>query len=118
MDKKFLRYLRDKKDISKIAIALALGLILIFIGGRSKEETVSKVGLEERIADACSGVAGVGECDVFVYSSSGTEDGVVESVIVVCEGGDSLEVRYKLTDMLSSFLGIGTNRIKIEKKYG
>ena len=117
MDKGFFGYLRNKRDISKIAIALALGLILIFIGGRTdKTEADGGMDIEKRIAAACSEVLGVGECEVFVYSA---DDGAaVESVIVVCEGGDSVVVRYRLTEMLSSFLGIGANRIKIEKKSG
>ena len=119
MDKGFLRYIREKKDVTRIAVVLALGLILIFIGGRAgKNETPVGDGIEKRIADACAGVDGVGECEVFVYSSSDSSEGAIESVIVICEGGDSVEVRYRLTEMLSSFLGIGSNRIKVEKKYG
>ena len=122
MDKKFLKYINEKNDIIKIAVVLALGLILIFLGGR-REKTVSESesSTEERIAAACSGVDGVGKCSVYIYYSPsdarGAED-EVESVIVICEGADSVEVRHRLTEMLSSFFGIGSNRVKIEKMQG
>lgn len=117
MDKKFLKFLRDKKDVTKVALVIALGLILIFLGGR-KDTPVSEDadGIEERIAAACSEVEGVGECEVFLYFAPGdSREEQVVSVIVVCEGADSAEVRLCLTSMLSSFFGIGTNRIRIEK---
>lgn len=119
MDKGFIKYIKEKKDITKIAIVIALGLVLIFIGGRrEKEEVRDDTDFEDRLAAACREVEGVGACEVFVYC--GTENGQdkadIESVIVICEGADSAEVRLKLTEMLSSFLGIGTNRIRVEKK--
>ena len=96
--------------------ALALGLILIFIGGTEKETLADGVDQEERLAEICSGIAGVGDCTVILYYAPEGADERIESVIVVCEGADSADVRLRLTEMLSSFFGIGTNRIKIEKK--
>lgn len=122
MDKRFFNYVKDKKDIVRVALVVALGLVLVFLGSRG-ENSVSEteVGVEERIAEACSAVEGVGECAVYVYYSAGGEraDGSeVESVIVICEGADSVDVRVKLTKMLSSFFGIGSNRVSIEKMKG
>ena len=119
MDKGFLKYIKEKKDTTKIVIVFALGLILLFLGGRNEQATVeSNVSTEERIAAACSGVDGVGECAVYIYYSQNGKSGSsdeVESVIVVCEGADSVDVRLRLTEMLSSFFGIGANRVRIEK---
>ena len=114
-----MKYVKEKKDVMKIVIVLALGLILLFLGGRS-ENAVSDttLGAEERIAAACSGVDGVGECRVYLYYSQNDKGGSadeVESVIVVCEGADSVDVRLRLTEMLTSFFGIGANRVRIEK---
>ena len=119
MDNKFLKALKGKKETVIILIALALGLLLLF-AGREDSATVSleEEGLEERIATACSTVDGVGECSVYIYFSKGDsrdKTETVESVIVVCEGAESVDVRLRLTEMLSSFFGIGTNRIRIEK---
>lgn len=119
MDKRIFGYFKGKKEMTLILIALALGLMLIFFGTR---EDVSgedaSPGLEESIAKACSGVEGVGECAVYLYyseASSRSEADKVESVLVICEGADSDDVKLRLTEMLSSFFGIGTNRVRIEK---
>lgn len=65
------------------------------------------------IEELCSATYGVGECRVLL---SYAEDGErVVAVAVVCEGADSIEVRQRLTELLSSFYGIGYNRISIER---
>lgn len=112
MDNKFLKTLKGKKETAIILIALALGLLLLFAGGRDDSTPyAAEEGLEERIGVACSTVEGVGECSVYIYfSTDDSRDKAerVESVIVVCEGADSVNVRLRLTEMLSSFFGIGT----------
>jgi hypothetical protein len=114
LDKGFFKFIKEKRDITKIAIVLTLGLALIFLGNLSKEKTLEseEAGIEERLTVLCSGVDGVGECSVLVYYTPSDE---VESVIVICEGADDVRVRLRLTEMLSSFFGIGANRIRIEK---
>ena len=114
----FIKFFKEKKDATKILIVLALGLILVFLGSKSDETLEVEAGIEEKIATACSGVDGVGDCSVLVYYApidSRADEAKVESVIVICEGADSVEVRLTRTEMLSSFFGIGTNRIRIEK---
>ena len=118
MDKGFLKYIKEKKDVTKVLIVLALGLILIFLGGKNEKATSNnEITTEERIAAACSGVEGVGECQVYLYYSDDRRNDIdqIESVIVVCMGADSVDVRLRLTKMLSSFFGIGSNRVRIEK---
>ena len=118
LDKGFLKFIKEKKDITKIAVVLALGLVLVFIGSSSRDKPVeSRTGVEDRLAELCSGVDGVGECSVLVYFTS-SDESEVESVIVICEGADNVDVRLRLTEMLSSFFGIGSNRIRIEKMKG
>jgi hypothetical protein len=118
LDKGFLKHLRDKRNALKIVLVFGMGILLIFIGGKNKGTTQADAeSIEERLAEACSGISGVGECTVLVYygSEGKNESLTIESVIVICEGGDSSEVRLGLTRMLSSFLGIGANRIRVEK---
>ena len=120
MDKRFFKYIKDRKDLFKIGVVLSLGLILVFLGTRNNEavSTSSSSDMEERVTEACSNVAGVGKCEVFIYYSSQdskAKDNEVESVLVICEGADSVEIRLRLTEILSSVFGIGTNRIRIEK---
>ena len=117
LDKRMLRYFKDRKNATAVLIAFALGLILIFLGnGRESYTSESDMTIEDRLSSACSAVDGVGECTVFVYNSGGEESDAIESVIVICDGADSVEVRHRLTEMLSSFLGIGSHRIRVEKR--
>ncbi len=117
LDKRLFRYVSEKKSVALIAIALALGLILIFIGSRDDDDAVSPdESPEQRLSTACSAVDGVGECTVLVYYSPDSKEKEIESVIVICDGADSVDVRLRLTEMLSSFYGIGANRIRIEKR--
>ena len=116
MDKRILKYIKDKKSVPLIAAVLGLGLLLIFLGTTSESRGAESVAtMEERIGEACASVAGVGECRVFIYYDEGDVE-KVESVIVICDGAESVDVRYRLTEMLSSFFGIGANRIRIEKR--
>lgn len=116
LDKNLVKYIKDKKSFLPIAIALALGILLWCLGSTNETEEVSAVGMEERLAEICSGVEGVGECEILIYySKTDTRgDAAVESVLVICDGADSVDVRARLTAMLSSFFGIGTNRIRVE----
>ena len=115
MDKNFFKYFKDKGNLPLIIAALTLGVALLFIGNVEREAPKEEVGMEERIAAACSEVVGVGECEVLIHYSA-AKSGEVESVIVICDGGDSVEVRSRLTSMLSAFFGIGANRIRVVEK--
>lgn len=116
MDKNFIRYFKDKGRLPMVILTLAIGALLILIGSSDGAEHEATEGIEERIAAACSEIEGVGECEVMVYRSSPDTEGEVVSVIVICDGGDSVEVRARLTSMLSSFFGIGANRIRIVQR--
>jgi type III secretory pathway lipoprotein EscJ len=122
LDKRFLRYIKEHKDATKILLVLVVGMIFIFVGVKGSDTEGNKVGtvsLEDQLADICSSVDGVGACRVLIYYvENGTRyssEKRVASVVVVCEGADSIEIRKELTDMLASFFGIGANRIRIEK---
>ena len=109
----------------KVILLLGLGLLLVFFGitGSEREESsaVSAATEDERIASLCSSLAGVGECRAAVhYKKESTgfgkeESTVIEGIAVVCEGGDSYEVKERITALLSSLYGIGANRISVEK---
>lgn len=105
----FFGYLRGKWGVL-VVLSIVIGILLLTFGsltgsgGWKKDEKID-------IAEMCSLIEGVGECYALVLY---TEGGEPESVAVVCEGGDSVSVRYRLTEMLSSYLGIGANRISIE----
>ena len=115
MDRIFLKYVRDKRNVAFIVIALAVGLALIFAGNESEGESV-EINVEDRISAMCSSIEGVGECEVILYYSDSRDVERVESIIVICDGADSVEVKSRLISMLSSFFGIGTNRIRVERR--
>lgn len=119
MDKGFLKHLRERRDLWRIVLILAVGLLLIIIGsGSGGDGEAVDMRIEERLAAVCSDVEGVGECYVLLYYSptaTRNDEQTVESVIVVCEGAGSVDVRLKLTEMISTFFGIGTNRVRVEK---
>ena len=91
---------------------LFIGVLLLIVCAGfdgEKEETVDE---EVRIAEMCSMTEGVGECRVMLTYDS---EGRVTAVAVLCEGADRAEVRRRITDMLTSLYGIGTNRISVLK---
>ncbi len=119
-DKSFVKYLKGNKDLFKIAVIIALGILLIFAGASDRSDgEIVQTDAAESVEDLCSSVEGVGECRVLMYYTDGSYTGggdcKVESIAVICEGADSVEVRRRLSELLSSLYGIGTNRIKIEK---
>ncbi|MBO5326758.1 MAG: hypothetical protein J6A84_01385 [Clostridia bacterium] len=100
--------------------------------------------LEKELAALCQSVAGVGQADVMVTLGSGRrvvyvtdENGEVATtgtgsaqravyrtvqpptvvgVGVVCKGGDNPHVQRALTDLISTTLGITTNRVFVAGK--
>ena len=100
--------------------------------------------LEKEIAALCNEVAGVGQCEVMVHLQGGTrvvyatdEKGKpvavgsgsseqalpstllspeVAGVAVVCRGGISPTVQQTLTELISTALGIPSNRVSIAGK--
>ncbi len=107
----FLDWIIKKRRGGLIILAIALGVLLLLlpsVGSREREvEDISE------IQQLCNAIEGVGECRVLL---SFAEDGeTVVAAAVICDGGDRVEVRHRLTELLSSFYGIGYNRISIEK---
>ena len=114
-DKGFVDFLRSGGSRGLWAI-LIIGAALILIGtlggnGQKSEEP----NTEARVAEMCAMAEGVGRCEVMLTYS---EDGEVEAALVLCEGGDLPSVRARVTDMVSTLFGIGTNRIRVQKISG
>ena len=111
-DKSFLDYVRkNKKSLLLLSVA-AVFLILVCIGTSGSGERQEPEDEETRLSTIISEVSGVGRCEVMMNY---TEEGEVFGVIVLCEGAENVSVRERLTDLLSSLYGIGTNRISILK---
>lgn len=111
-DKSFSDYLRKNKKSVLILLIIAFFLVILcLIPGKSAEE-VKYTDEESRLSAVVAEVYGVGRCEVMINYTDG---GDVFGVIILCEGADSVQVRDRLTDLLSSLYGIGANRISILK---
>ncbi len=99
-------------------LALVLFLLLFPKSCEGEEKTEAKSEEEARIEALCSAVEGVGECRVMVTyekSNGRDEERSVYSVAVICEGADSVAVRARLTELITSLYGIGSNRVSVIK---
>ena len=104
--------LSGRKNAVLFAFA-AVGVLLMMIGSFNfSADKTENHSLEERTAQLCSMVDGVGECSVMITYD---DDGDVYAVAVLCEGADSLLVEEKIKSLSSSLFGIGTNRITVLK---
>ena len=110
----FADYLRSG-GYKKAAVILLVGLLLLVLslsGAFMEKSEAEKPTDEEMLTELCGSVDGVGRCRVAViYDSKGN----ASAVAVVCDGAENTAVRAQLTDMLTTLLGIGSNRISILK---
>lgn len=112
-DKGFIDFLKDKGRSAKLLGLLLLGAILILLSltgvGSKTEPAVTE---EERVAEMCSQMEGVGQCRVMMTYRS---DGQVYGVLVLCEGAESPACRERITSLFCSLYGIGAHRVEIQQ---
>lgn len=106
-DKSFFEFLRTKRASPMLLLPI-LALSLLLIGGTGQKTEAPK-DLEEKTAELCSQVSGVGECRVMITY----RDDEVFAVAVLCDGADNIEVKHNLTSLISSLYGIGAHRVEI-----
>lgn len=109
-DKALLDFLSSFGKQGRLALFLLLGLALILIGSLSLGGEEKTAGEEERVAEMCSLIEGVGECRVMMTYGG---EGEVYAVLVLCEGAESARVRGDLTSLICSLYGIGSHRVEI-----
>ncbi len=136
-DSKLFALPKSKKGIAAAILCLAVGILLLaFSGGAGKstkdtarEDDLAAYldALEEETAALCSSVRGVGKCRVMITLAAGEETVYrggtkigttpprVQSVTLVCDGGDSDRVRREMSEMLSALFDIGENRVTVLK---
>ena len=117
-DNAFLKHLKNKRELVWVLLLLVLAVTLIAVGSVGRSEAEEDDSYEARVADICNSIDGVGRCRVMIYygePSSRYSDKKVEGIVVVCDGAGSVDVRRRLTEALSSFFGIGSNRVIIER---
>ena len=106
-DKSFFEFLKTKRASPMLLLPI-LALSLLLIGGTGQKTEAPK-DLEEKTAELCSQVSGVGECRVMITY----RDDEVFAVAMLCDGADNIEVKHNLTSLISSLYGIGAHRVEI-----
>lgn len=107
-DRGFRDFIKGSKSGLMIGLVILFGLILILIGSFEGEKTAE--GEEERLSQVCSMIDGVGECRAMIHYDDSDR---VYSVILLCQGAESVSVRRDLTEAVCSLYGIGANRVEI-----
>ena len=106
-DKSFFEFLKTKRTSPMLLLPI-LALSLLLIGGTGQKAEAPK-DLEERTAELCSGISGVGECRVMITY----RDDEVFAVAILCQGADDIRVQRDLTSLICSLYGIGAHRVEI-----
>ena len=109
----FFDYIKKDKRALVCLILLLAGFALLIVGslGGNTSQNEPLINEEEKIEQLCRSVSGVGECRVTISY----EGESVAGIIVLCDGGDSVSVRKRLSDMLVTLYDIGYNRIMIDR---
>ena len=107
-DKSFFEFLKTKRASPMLLLPI-LALSLLLLGGTGQKAEEAK-DLEERTAELCSGVSGVGECRVMITYD---EDDTVFAVAILCQGAEDIRVQRDLTSLICSLYGIGAHRVEI-----
>ena len=110
-DNGFFDFLRHGGGHIKAIALLLCGVLLILLASGGRTEDTGEMSREEALGQMCSSIDGVGECKVMI-SYDGDE---VYAVAVACVGGDSVEVKQCVSELISSLYGIGYNRISVMK---
>ena len=98
----------------RVIMLLICGAALILIGSFGVSKGTSDAvesSAEEELSEMCSAISGVGECRVMISY----EGESVYAVAVICDGGDSVDVKRSVSELISSLYGIGYNRISVLK---
>lgn len=107
--------MRGKRLVLFVGVFL-LAVFLIFYDGKEAEREESTD--EARLVTLISSVEGVGECEVtVVYKESQAKSDTREvfAVAVVCDGGDNVNVRARIVELVTTIYGIGANRVSVMK---
>ncbi len=111
-DKKWQKLLKKWKEILIIGGLALLVIFLVWKTFYSSEETTNTVGIqsenEAKLCSILSQIEGVGRSEVMIYENEG-----VKSVVVVCEGANSLQVILDVREAVCAALGTDAKDVKI-----
>ena len=112
-DRGFLAFFASDGQARKVGVLVIVGAILLLIGSGSFLSGENKVAEEDRAAEMCSMIRGVGECRVMMTYHPDDEERVF-AVLILCEGAESPAVRESVTSLFCSLYGIGSHRVEIQ----
>lgn len=124
--------IKHRNKIIILSLAL-LGIFLVSIGSfqgeRQKSSSEEYIRLQEaKIEEFLKEVEGIrdakviitleeaeqGETDAFFDTSKASSSlPMVRGVAIACTNGDNYQIQAKVTSIVSSYLGISSNRVKI-----
>lgn len=105
----FIGFLREKKSIWLIAALLVLGVALMMFG-REGTAHVDEDDTEARVRELCERIDGVYNVHVMIRFE---DENAVRGIAVVCDGGETSEVKLKLTEVLCSLFNIPSGSVCI-----
>ncbi len=105
---------KDVLLLCALAAILTFAVWKIFYTEEKTAETLAYSGseTERRVCRILEAIDGVGEAEVMICE---TQDGV-ESVVVVCEGADDLQVIMNVREAVAAALGTEQKAVKIYLK--
>ena len=108
---------RKKELFILLAVACILGFAVWKIFGQTTDGNVAKMTVnlnttEQKLCALLCEMDGVGEADVMIYE---TEIGV-QSVVVVCQGANDLQVVMNVREAVAAALGMEEKAVKIYLK--
>ena len=105
----FVSFIKKNKTALIFILIFLIGVLLLCLPRGEEADTAQNE--EERVAQLCSGIEGVGDCSVLLN----IKEGDVISAAVLCDGADSPEVVANIKKLISSLYGIGYNKVTVLK---
>lgn len=94
-------------------MVLVIAVWRIFYSGKDSEETLATASEnEQKVSKLLAEIDGVGKAEVMICE---TEEGV-QSVVVVCEGANDLQVIMDVREAVAAALGTQEKSVKVYLK--
>ena len=104
---------KDVLIIAALALVLVIAVWRIFYSGKDSEETLATASAnEQKVSKLLAEIDGVGKAEVMICE---TEEGV-QSVVVVCEGANDLQVIMDVREAVAAALGTQEKSVKVYLK--
>lgn len=110
----FTGRLKEILVVAGLALALLFAVWKVFYTDPAVNTSKTLTPTEEKVSRLLGEIKGVGDAEVAIYE---TEEGV-QSVVVVCEGANDLQVVMNVREAVASAVGTQEKNVKIYLKKG